>query len=256
MSNLIFQVMSEYFAEFIGTMILIVFGNGVVSNVLLKNTKGENAGWIVITAGWGMGVFVAVLAIGDISGGHINPAVTLGLAVAGLFEWTKVIPFIISQLLGAIAGSYIVYLFYYKHFKATENPELKLACFCTMPNIRSYWNNFLSEVIGTFILIFAVLSIHLPSIEIEGLNNAKVGLGSLEALPVGLLVFGIGLSLGGTTGYAINPARDLGPRLVHASLGMKNKRDSDWAYSWIPILGPFVGALLAAGLYYLIEFLG
>jgi len=248
--------MKEYFAEFIGTMILILFGNGVVANVLLKNTKGENAGWIVITAGWAMGVFVAVLAIGDISGGHLNPAVTIGLAAAGLFEWGKVLPFIISQILGAMAGAYLVYLFYFKHFNATENPDLKMACFCTMPNIRSYWNNFLSETIGTFVLIFAVLSIHLPSIQIEGVEKAKVGLGSLEALPVGLLVFGIGLSLGGTTGYAINPARDLGPRLIHASLPMRNKRDSDWAYSWIPILGLITGALIAAGLYYLIDWIG
>lgn len=247
--------MDEYFAEFIGTMILILFGNGVVANVLLKNTKGENGGWIVITAGWGMGVFVAVLTVGDISGGHFNPAVTLGLACAGLFEWAKVVPFIISQILGAMAGAYLVYLFYFNHFKATENPDSKMACFCTMPNIRSYWNNFLSETIGTFILIFAVLSIHFPTLQIDGINNAKVGLGSLEALPVGLLVFVIGLSLGGTTGYAINPARDLGPRLVHASLHMKNKRDSDWSYSWVPVLGPFTGTIIAVGLYYLINVL-
>ena len=248
--------MIEFLAEFIGTMILVLFGNGVVANVLLKNTKGENGGWIVITAGWAMGVFVAVLAIGDISGGHLNPAVTIGLAAAGLFEWAKVIPFIISQMLGAMAGACLVYLFYYKHFQATENPDFKMSCFCTIPNIRSYWNNFLSETIGTFILIFAVLSIHLPSLEIEGVSTAKVGLGSLQALPVGLLVFGIGLSMGGTTGYAINPARDLGPRLVHASLSMKNKRDSDWSYSWVPVLGPFTGALLAAGLYWLINWIG
>ena len=245
--------MIEYLAEFIGTMILILFGNGVVANVLLTNTKGEKSGWIVITAGWAMGVFVAVLAIGDISGGHINPAVTLGLATAGLFEWSKVVPFIVSQILGAMTGEYLVYLFYFNHFKATENPDLKMACFCTSPNIRSYWNNFLSETIGTFILIFAVLSIHLPILEIAGIKEAKVGLGSLEALPVGLLVFGIGLSLGGTTGYAINPARDLGPRLVHASLRMKNKRDSDWSYSWVPVLGPFAGTMIAVGLYYLIN---
>jgi len=247
--------MIEYLAEFIGTMILILFGNGVVANVLLTSTKGENGGWIVITAGWAMGVFVAVMAIGDISGGHLNPAVTLGLAAAGLFEWGKVVPFILAQIMGAMAGAYLVYLFYFNHFKATENPDFKMSCFCTIPNIRSYWNNFLSETIGTFVLIFAVLSIHLPTLHIEGISEAKVGLGSLEALPVALLVFGIGVSLGGTTGYAINPARDLGPRLVHASLSMKNKRDSDWAYSWIPILGPFTGALIAAGLYYLINML-
>ena len=247
--------MIEYLAEFIGTMILILFGNGVVANVLLKNTKGENGGWIVITAGWAMGVFVAVLAIGDISGGHLNPAVTLGLAIAGLFEWIKVVPFIIAQMLGAMAGAYLVYLFYFNHFKSTENPDFKMSCFCTIPNIRSYWNNFLSETIGTFILIFAVLSIHLPSLNIEGINEAKVGLGSLEALPVALLVFGIGISLGGTTGYAINPARDLGPRLVHSFLPMKNKRDSDWSYSWIPIVGPITGAMLAVGLYWLINWI-
>jgi glycerol uptake facilitator protein len=247
--------MAEYFAEFIGTMILILFGNGVVANVLLKNTKGENGGWIVITMGWGMGVFVAVLAVGDISGAHINPAVTLGLAGAGLFPWGKVIPFIISQMLGAMAGGYLVYLFYLNHFRATENPDSKMACFCTMPNIRNYRNNFISETIGTFILIFAVLSIHLPTLEIEGIDNAKVGLGSLEALPVGILVLAIGLSLGGTTGYAINPARDLGPRIVHSTLGMKNKRDSDWAYSWIPVLGPITGTFIAVGLYFFINWL-
>ena len=188
--------MIEYFAEFMGTLILILLGNGVVANVVLSNTKGANGGWIVITAGWGMAVFVALLAVGPISGAHINPAVTLGLAFSGLFPWVKVVPFIIAQILGAMAGGYLVYLFYHEHFKITENQDCKICCFCTLPNIRKYKNNFLSEMTGTFVLIFAVLFVNLPSVEIEGLDNVKVGLGSLEALPVALVVFAIGLSLG------------------------------------------------------------
>jgi len=244
--------MIEYFAEFLGTFILILLGNGVVANVILRNTKGANGGWIVITAGWGMAVFVAVFTVAPISGAHINPAVTLGLAFSGLFPWVQVVPFIVSQILGAMAGGYLVYLFYYEHFNITESQNCKLCCFCTLPNIKNYKNNFLSEMVGTFVLIFAVLFINLPSVEIEGIDNVKVGLGSLEALPVALVVFAIGLSLGGTTGYAINPARDLGPRIVHALIPMKGKRDSDWGYSWIPVMGPVVGAGVAALVYYLI----
>ena len=244
--------MIEYFAEFLGTFILILLGNGVVANVILRNTKGANGGWIVITAGWGMAVFVAVLLVGPISGAHINPAVTLGLAFSGLFPWVQVVPFIVSQILGAMAGGYLVYLFYYEHFNITESQNCKLCCFCTLPNIKNYKNNFLSEMVGTFVLIFAVLFVNLPTVEIEGLDNVKVGLGSLEALPVALVVFAIGLSLGGTTGYAINPARDLGPRIVHALIPLKGKRDSDWGYSWIPVMGPVVGAGVAALLYYFI----
>ena len=244
--------MIEYFAEFIGTFILILLGNGVVANVILRNTKGANGGWIVITAGWGMAVFVAVLLVGPISGAHINPAVTLGLAFSGLFPWVQVVPFIVSQILGAMAGGYLVYLFYYEHFNITESQNCKLCCFCTLPNIKNYKNNFLSEMVGTFVLVFAVLFVNLPSVEIEGIDNVKVGLGSLEALPVALVVFAIGLSLGGTTGYAINPARDLGPRIVHALIPLKGKRDSDWGYSWIPVMGPVVGAGVAALVYYLI----
>ncbi len=244
--------MIEYFAEFIGTFILILLGNGVVANVVLKNTKGEKGGWVLITAGWGIGVFVAVLLVSPISGAHINPAVTLGLAFSGLFEWSQVVPFIIAQMLGAMAGGWLVYLFYRDHFKITDSPECKMCCFCTMPNIRNYKNNFISELVGTFVLIFAVLFINLPSVEIEGMDNVKVGLGSLEALPVGLVVFAIGMSLGGTTGYAINPARDLGPRIVHALIPMRGKRDSDWGYSWIPVMGPVAGAGVAALLYYFI----
>ncbi len=244
--------MIEYFAEFIGTLILVLLGNGVVANVVLKNTKGENGGWFLISAGWGMGVFVAVLAIGPISGAHINPAVTLGLAFSGLFEWSQVVPFIIAQMLGAMAGGYLVYLYYHNHFSITENPDSKMSCFCTAPNIRDKRNNFLSEAVGTFVLIFAVLFINLPSVEIDGIDSVKVGLGSLEALPVALVVLAIGMSLGGTTGYAINPARDLGPRIIHAIIPMKGKRDSDWGYSWVPVMGPVVGAGIAALVYYFI----
>ncbi len=244
--------MIEYFAEFIGTFILILLGNGVVANVVLKNTKGENGGWFLISAGWGMAVFIAVFTIGPVSGAHINPAVTLGLAFSGLFAWSQVVPFIIAQILGAMAGGYLVYLFYHDHFIITESQDSKLCCFCTLPNIRNYKNNFISEMVGTFVLVFAVLFVNLPSVEIEGIDNVKVGLGSLEALPVGLVVFAIGMSLGGTTGYAINPARDLGPRIVHAIIPMKSKRDSDWGYSWIPVMGPITGAVIAALLYYFI----
>ena len=247
--------MIEYLAEFLGTMILILLGNGVVANVVLKKTKGEGSGWIVISAGWAMAVFVAVLIAGPISGAHINPAVTLGLAFSGLFPWVKVAPFILAQLLGGIAGGSLVYLFYYDHFNKTSDANTKLCCFSTSPNLRNLKLNFTSEVIGTFVLIFGVLFINLPFVEIEGLGETKVGLGSLEALPVGLIVFSIGLSLGGTTGYAINPARDLGPRIAHALLPIKNKRDSDWSYSWIPIVGPIVGSIVATLLYYLINYM-
>jgi len=247
--------MLEYLAEFIGTFILLLLGNGVVANVVLRKTKGENGGWVLISAGWGMAVFIAVFTIGPISGAHINPAVTIGLAISGLFPWSQVAPFIAAQVLGAMAGAYLVYLFYYEHFKITDNQDAKMACFCTIPNIRNNRNNFLSEMVGTFVLIFAVLFVNLPSVEIEGIDNVKVGLGSLEALPVALVVFAIGMSLGGTTGYAINPARDLGPRIIHALIPMSGKRDSDWSYSWIPISGPVAGAILAALLYYLIMWL-
>lgn len=237
--------MIEYFAEFLGTFILILLGNGVVANVNLKGTHSFGGGWIVISAGWGMAVFVAVFAVSDFSGAHINPAVTLGLALSGLFEWAKVVPFIIAQVLGAMLGSWTVYLFFRDHFRITDTTGIKKACFCTAPAIRNFRNNFFSELIGTFVLVLAVLLISEPTLEIAGMEQAKVGLGSLEALPVGLLVFSIGLSLGGTTGYAINPARDLGPRIVHTFIPFKNKDNNDWNYSWIPVAGPFTGAGLA-----------
>jgi len=243
----------EFFGEFLGTFILILLGNGVVANVNLDKTHSFGAGWIVIAAGWGMAVFVAVVSTADISGAHLNPAVTLGLAFAGLFEWAKVAPFILAQMLGAMFGAVTVYLFFYNHFRITETPGTKKACFCTAPAIRNYPSNFFSEVVGTFVLILAVLLITLPQLDYLSLGSSKVGMGSLGALPVSLVVFSIGMSLGGTTGYAINPARDLGPRIVHAILPIKNKDNTDWSYSWIPIIGPVVGAALAAGVYLLIN---
>ena len=241
--------MIENFAEFLGTFILILLGNGVVANTNLKQTHSHGGGWIVITAGWGMAVFVAVFATMDISGAHLNPAVTLGLALSGLFEWSKVIPFILSQVLGAMLGAATVYLFFRDHFLITTEPGAKKACFCTAPAIRNFKSNFFSEMVGTFVLVLAVLLIHLPQLEIEGVESAKVGLGSLQALPVGLLVFAIGLSLGGTTGYAINPARDFGPRIVHSLLPIPGKDDNDWEYAWIPVLGPAAGAAVAVLIY-------
>src|SRR4051812_17277496 len=231
--------MSPFLGELIGTAILILLGDGVVANVILKNTKGNNSGWIVITFGWAMAVFVGVFVTATASGAHLNPAVTLSLAAAGKFSWNSVPLYLAAQMLGACLGAFLVWLQYKSHFDITENQDAKLAVFCTGPAIRSPVANFISEVIGTFILVFAILHVSSP----------QGGLGSLDALPVALVVLVIGLSLGGTTGYAINPARDLGPRLMHALLPIPGKRDSDWGYSWIPVAGPLVGALLAAGLF-------
>lgn len=244
--------MIELFGELLGTFILIVLGNGVVANVNLEKTHSHGAGWIVITAGWGMAVFVAVLATADLSGAHINPAVTFGLAFSGLFEWAKVVPFILAQMAGAMLGALTVFIFFRNHFSITKVPGAKKACFCTAPAIRHYRNNFFSEAVGTFILVLAVLLITMPHLEYESFGSTKVGLGSLGALPVALVVFALGLSLGGTTGYAINPARDLGPRIIHALLPLKNKDDNDWSYSWIPVLGPVAGAGIASLVHFFI----
>lgn len=241
--------METLIAEFIGTALLVLLGNGVVANVVLRQTKGEGSGWIVITCGWGMAVFVAVFCVGDVSGAHINPAVTVGLAAAGRFAWSGVAGYVGAQLLGGIFGAMLVYLFYKDHYAVTDDAGLKLATFSTGPQIRNVASNLLSEVVGTFVLVFAVLSMAAPSLSLDGgvgIVSAKIGLGAIGALPVGLLVFAIGLCLGGTTGYAINPARDLGPRIAHAVLPIPAKGESDWGYSWIPVVGPIVGGLLAA----------
>jgi glycerol uptake facilitator protein len=244
--------LEQYIAEFIGTMLLVLLGDGVVANVVLNKTKGQNGGWIVVAAGWGFAVALAVYAVGRISGAHINPAVTVSLAVIGAFPWSGVAGYIIAQMLGAFTGAVLVWLAYLPHWKPTENPDGKLAAFCTAPAIRHPASNFLCEVIGTATLIFGVLAI---AANAEGIKSAsEVDLSTvfslgLQPLLVGILVFGIGLSLGGPTGYAINPARDLGPRIAHAILPIPGKRDSDWSYSWIPVVAPLVGGTIGALLF-------
>jgi len=233
--------MNQFFAEFFGTAMILVFGSGVVANVLLDKTKGNNSGWIVIAFGWAIGVFTGVLVAADVSGAHLNPAVTLALVLAGKFSPSLMPLYISAQMLGAMFGSGLAWIAYKKHFDATADADLKLAVFCTSPNIRSYLFNILTEVIGTYVLALAVLYMAVPD----------VGLGALNALPVALVVLGIGLALGGPTGYAINPARDLGPRIMHYFLPIPGKRDSDWGYSWVPVAGPLIGASLAAGMFVL-----
>lgn len=242
--------MSPILAELIGTLFLVTFGNGVVANVVLAKTKGHGGGWIVISAGWAFAVFVGVFCSQSFSGAHLNPAVTVAMAQAGKFAWADVPGYLLAQMAGGVLGGALVFLFYREHFKATEDANGKLACFCTAPNIRSLGQAFFCEAVGTFLLVLPVFlmtdaKIKLPLAAGTG-NEVVIGLGTLGALPVGLLVFAIGLSLGGTTGYAINPARDLGPRLAHAFLPVPGKRDSDWGYAWVPVLGPLVGGLLAA----------
>ena len=241
-----------YIAEFIGTFILLLLGEGVVANVNLKKTIAEGqTPWVLITSAWGFSVFVAVFITSQFSRAHLNPAVTIGLAVAEKFSWTLVPGYLISQLLGAMMGSWICYITYIDHYKVTSDEDSVRSTFCTGPAIRNLKNNFFSEFIGTFVLVFGVLFIAIPNIEIDGLEVSSFGLGALEALPVGILVWVIGLSLGGTTGYAINPARDFGPRIVYQLIPRKNK-DADWSYAWIPILGPFTGGVVAGFIYLLL----
>jgi len=235
--------MSPFLGEFIGTALLIILGDSVVANVLLSKTKGQNSGWIVITFGWAMAVFLGVYASTSLGGsGHLNPAVTIALAAIGDFDTSLLLSYIAAQMAGAFTGAVIVWLAYQQHFAETTDKDLKLAVFSTAPAIRSTANNLTTEIIGTFILVFGALTMAKPS----------TSLGTLDALPVALLVLGIGLSLGGPTGYAINPARDLGPRIAHFILPIPGKRNSDWSYAWIPVAGPIIGALIAAFLYQLL----
>jgi len=227
--------MTEYFAEFLGTFLLISFGDGVVAGAVLNKTKSRNMGWLNITLAWGLAVAFAIYAVGSISGAHINPAVTLAMASAGTFPWEKVPGYIMAQIAGGFTGAILVWVFYFNHWKASDDPEAKLSIFCTTPAIRSYKNNLVSEIIGTFFLTFGLFFI--------GINQFSEG---LNPLVVGALISLIGFSFGGTTGFAINPARDLGPRIAHALLPIAGKGTSDWSYSWIPIAGPIIGGVLGA----------
>lgn len=235
-----FSFWYHFTGEFIGTALLILMGGGVVANVVLNKTYGQNSGWIVITFGWAMAVFLGVYTSLKFGGsGHLNPAVTIALAATGKLNTLLVLPYILAQLAGAFTGSVLAWLTYQKHFAVSDDADSKKAIFCTAPAVRSPINNFFTECIGTFVLMFGALAFTDPA----------SSLGTLNALPVALLVLGIGLSLGGATGYAINPARDLGPRIAHFLLPIPGKRDSDWSYSWVPIAGPIAGALLAAHLF-------
>jgi glycerol uptake facilitator protein len=227
--------MSPYLAEFFGTMLLIVLGDGVVAGVVLKGTKSENAGWLTIVLGWGLAVTLAIYAVGSISGAHINPAVTIALAWSGSFEWNLVPGYCVAQFAGAFAGAVLVWLHYFPHWGKTDSAETKLAVFSSAPAVRSTFNNLLSEIIGTMVLVLGLLFI--------GANKFTEG---LNPLVIGLLIVSIGFSLGGTTGFAINPARDLGPRIAHFILPIPGKGSSDWSYSWIPVVGPIIGGVLGA----------
>lgn len=249
--------MHTYLAEAIGTLLLVLLGDGVVANVVLARSKGHQSGWIVITAGWGIAVAVAVYAVGRISGAHINPAVTIALASIGSFPWADVPGYVAAQMAGAFAGAVLVWLMYLPHWAATTSPDDKLAVFSTAPAIRHTPSNFITEAIATAVLVFGVLAIaanaqNWPAA--EAIDLSAVFSRGLQPLLVGILVFGIGLSLGGPTGYAINPARDLGPRLAHALLPIAGKGPSDWSYSWIPVVAPIVGGIAGAALFQAVGF--
>ncbi len=237
--------MSPFFAEFIGTTILVVLGNGVVANVVLHKTKGHNSGWIVITAGWACAVTIAVYCVVSISGAHLNPAVTIGLASIGTFAWAKVPMYLAAQLAGGVAAGVVVWLLYLPHWSVTSDPDAKLAVFSTGPAIRQPISNLIAEIIGTFVLVLALSAVLSPANFVPGSDLAK-GFGPVL---VGVIVWAIGLSLGGPTGYAINPARDLGPRIAHALLPIPGKGSSDWGYAWIPVVGPVAGGVLGALFY-------
>ncbi len=245
--------MTPFIAEIIGTALLILLGNGVVANVALSKTNGNGEGFLFVNIAWGLAVYVGVLVAGPISGAHLNPAVSIGLAAAGEFPWADVAPYIGAQMIGAFIGSILVWMAYKDQYTQTEDLDAKLGTFSTSPQVSNPLWNVITEAVGTFVLVYAVLHIANPTFEAEGISNAVIGLGSLGALPVALIVIVIGASLGGPTGYAINPARDLGPRIMHTILPIGKKRDSNWGYSWIPVVGPILGALQAAGLYLLLS---
>lgn len=238
--------MTPFIAEIIGSFFLILLGGGVVANVILEQTKVNDRGWMVITTGWALAVFVGVVVAGPFSGAHLNPAVSVGLAIAGKFDWNLVPLYAVGQMIGSMIGALVVWLVYKDHFDATQDGETKKAVFCTAPAIRNTMSNLISEIVGTFTLVFVVLYFTNPVMsDVTTNTETPIGMGSLGALPVAFLVWAIGLSLGGTTGYAINPSRDLGPRLVHAILPIRDKAGNDWSYAWIPVVGPIIGACIA-----------
>lgn len=241
--------MTPFAAEILGTALLLLMGAGVVANVVLNETKGFGGGWIVITTGWALGVFIGVVVAGPYSGAHLNPAVSIGLALTGKFEWHNVPLYILGQFIGAALGAFTAWALYKDHFKQTDDADLKRAVFCTAPAIRNYTVNILAEMVGTFVLIIVVLYSTGAELHTSKEEHLPIGLGALGAVPVAFLVWVIGLSLGGTTGYAINPARDLSPRIIHALLPIKDKGGSDWSYAWIPVIGPLIGASIAAYAY-------
>ncbi len=232
--------MNPYLAEFLGTMLIILFGEGVVAGVVLKGTKSENAGWLTICIAWGLAVTMGIYAAGA-SGAHLNPAISIAFAATGQFDWNLVPGYCAAQFFGAFTGAVLVWFYYQPYWKNTPDPATKLAVFSTAPAIRNSFSNFMNEAIATALLVFAILFI--------GVNEFTQG---LKPLVVGLLIVSIGLSLGGTTGFAINPARDLGPRIAHALLPIDGKGSSDWGYAWIPVFGPIVGGIGGALLYTLI----
>ncbi|MBP5520929.1 MAG: aquaporin family protein [Bacteroidales bacterium] len=234
------ELLTKCLFELVGTFVLILLGDGVVACTTLNKSKGFGGGWVVITLGWGLAVMCGVFIAGPYSGAHLNPAVTLGLAAAGKFSWSGVLPYIVAQMLGGFLGAVAVYLFYKDHFDATEEGDTKLGVFCTMPAVRREGRNFFCEALATWLLVFVILVFSTAE------NTPVVGMGSLGAIPVTCLIMAIGMSLGGATGYAINPARDLAPRIAHAILPIKGKRDSGWGYSWVPVLGPMLGGAVAA----------
>jgi glycerol uptake facilitator protein len=244
--------MHPFIAEFIGTMLLILMGVGVNASVTLKDSYAHGAGWVVVTFGWGLAVFLGVVVAAPYSGAHINPAVTIGLAVAGKFPWIDIPMYILAQLGGAMTGALLDWWLFSDHYNQHDKKEEILGTFCTSPSIKNTGKNLYSEALGTFVLVFVVLYISDATISSGMMKNAKIGLGSVGALPVALLVVGIGMSLGGVTGYAINPARDFGPRFIHSRVPIKGKLDSNWSYAWIPIVGPIIGAVIAAALYLII----
>ena len=234
------ELFTKCIFEFIGTLVLILLGDGVVACVSLDKSKGKGAGWVVVTLAWGLAVMCGVFISGPYSGAHLNPAVTVGLALAGKFAWAEVLPYIVAQVLGGFAGGVLVYAFYKDHFDICDDADTKLGVFCTIPAIENKPRNLFCEFVGTWLLVFVILAFTTAE------NTPVVGMGSLGAFPVSCLIMAIGMSLGGATGYAINPARDFGPRCAHALLNIKGKRDSGWGYSWVPVLGPVLGAAFAA----------